>query len=249
MTTNTPRVNPSIGSTAPIKNVAACRALVETLITAPAHVPNIGMFYGFSGYGKTLAASYCCNVVGAAKVEVFSSWTRKKFCASLLIELGVEKPRGSISNMMDEIVRRLGDDPRLVMIDEAHMFVDRGMVELVREINKLSYAPILLIGEEKLADTFGQFENADNLVLERVLAQPCDLEDTRALARLYVPQIDMAEDLLDAIRQKTGGRARRISSTLQAAATWAANRGISALSAATYAGPIVTNIKPVRRGA
>ncbi|MER8990450.1 ATP-binding protein [Mesorhizobium sp. M0678] len=246
MTSNLLRVNPS-GTIAPIKNVAACRALVEALITAPPHVPNVGMFSGFSGYGKTMAADYCRNTTGAIMIEVFDSWTRKKFCASLLIELGVPKPRGSLSDMMDEIVERLGDDPRLIIIDEAHTAVDRSMVELIRQINKLAHAPMLLVGEEDLPKKLSAFENADNLVLERVLAQPCDLDDARALARLYVPRVDIADDLLAAFVRETGGRARRIVSTLQAANTWAVNTGSAGIDLSSYRGRIVTGALPTRR--
>lgn len=247
MNANAQRVNPSGGTIAPIKNVAACRALVETLINCPPHVPNIGMFSGFSGYGKTMAADYCRNVTGAVMIEVFDSWTRKKFCASLLIELGVPAPRGSLSDMMDEIIARLGDDSRLVIIDEAHTAVDRSMVELIRQINKLSHAPILLVGEEELPKKLAQFENADNLVLDRILAQPCDVEDVRALARLYTPRVEIADDLLTAFVKETGGRARRIVSTLQAATAWAVNTGMTSLDLASYRGRIVTGALPTRR--
>ncbi|RWG12263.1 MAG: ATP-binding protein [Mesorhizobium sp.] len=247
MNANTHRVNSAAGTIAPIKNVAACRALVETLINCPPHVPNIGMFSGFSGYGKTMAADYCRNVTGAVMIEVFDSWTRKKFCASLLIELGNPTPRGSLSDMMDEIIQRLGDgDDRLVIIDEAHTAVDRGMVELIRQINKLAHSPILLVGEELLPKKLAQYENADNLVLERVLAQPCDVQDARALARLYMPSIDIADDLIAAFVKETGGRARRIVSTLQAAQAWAINNGATALNVATYRGRIVTGALPTR---
>ncbi|TKB05419.1 MAG: ATP-binding protein, partial [Mesorhizobium sp.] len=172
---------------------------------------------------------------------------RKKFCASLLIELGNPTPRGSLSDMMDEIIQRLGDgDDRLVIIDEAHTAVDRGMVELIRQINKLAHTPILLVGEELLPKKLAQYENADNLVLERVLAQPCDVQDARALARLYMPGIAIADDLIAAFVKETGGRARRIVSTLQAAQAWAVNNGATAIDVATYRGRIVTGALPTR---
>lgn len=247
---NAPFQAVSDGSTAPIKNVAACRGLVESLITAPTHVPNIGIFSGHSGYGKTMAAAYSQNKTGAIMIEVFDSWTRKKFCWSLLRELGVQQPRGTLSDMMDEIVERLADDPsRLLIIDEAHTAIARGMVELIRQVNKLAHIPILLVGEEELPIQLSAYENTDNLVLERVLAQPCDLEDTRVLARLYHPKLPIADDLLDAFTRETGGRARRIVSTLQAAATWAVNHGTDRLDLATYRGRIITGALPRRRGA
>ncbi len=246
MTDLAPPVNP--GSVAPIRNVAACSVLLETLISCPDHVPNIGVYSGYSGYGKTMAAIYCRNAADAVMIEVFDSWTRRKFCSAILKELGVVTPRGTVSTMMDEIVERFGADPKPLIIDEAHTAVARGFVELIREINKLSRAPILLVGEEMLPKSLERYENTDNLVLDYVLAEPCDLADTRVLARLYFPKLTLADDLLEHFRQRTGGRARRIVSTLHAAATYAVNNGLTALDLASYDGQVYSGAKPARLG-
>ncbi|KAB2860460.1 MAG: ATP-binding protein, partial [Bauldia sp.] len=132
---NTQNIVVKPGSVAPLKNVAACLTLVDQLIHRPPHLPSIGVFSGFSGYGKTMAAQYAWNRTNALFVEVFDYWTRKKFCQALLAELGVAKARGTIGDMMDEIIARLGDDPaRPLIIDEADKLVDRGMIENLREI-------------------------------------------------------------------------------------------------------------------
>ncbi|RJG46470.1 ATP-binding protein [Mesorhizobium sp. DCY119] len=245
MNGNTHTVKP--GSVAPLKNVASCLALVDALIHRPAHLPNIGVFSGFSGYGKTMAAQYCWNRTGALFVEVFDFWTRKKFCQALLAELGVARPRGTIGDMMDEIIARLGDDPaRPVIIDEADKLVDKGMIELVRDINKAAQVPVLLVGEELLPQKLEPFERVHNRVLDWVLAQPCDLDDARALASFLYPKLTITDRLLDAIREQTGGKARRIATTLNAAASFAANAGLPELDVGTYQGRIFTGETPKR---
>jgi DNA transposition AAA+ family ATPase len=244
MTGNT-HVRP--GSVAPLKNVAACLALVDTLITRPAHLPSIGVFSGFSGYGKTMAAQYCWNASGALFVEVFDFWTRKKFCQALLAELGVARPRGTIGDMMDEIIARLGDDPaRPVIIDEADKLVDKGMIELVRDINKAAQVPILLVGEELLPQKLETYERVHNRVLDWVLAQPCDLEDTRCLAAFLYPALSFTDGLLDRIRVETGGKARRIATTLNAADQFARTHGLEGLDEKTYRGRVFTGETPKR---
>lgn len=246
MTANAANVNTG-GSIAPIKNVASCFALVEALISTPAHMPNMGVFSGYSGYGKTLAATYCSNRYGAVMIEVFDSWSRRKFCQAILQELGVPSPRGSVSDMMDEIVERLGDEPeRPLIIDEAHTAMQRHLIELIRQINKLARVPILLVGEEELPSKLAAYENADNLVLERVLAQACDVEDTRILARLYFPKLKFDDDLLGDFVAQTKGRARRIVSTLNAAATFATNHGLRELDRSSYTGTVYTGARPQR---
>lgn len=235
------------GSVAPLKNVASCLALVDALVHRPAHLPSIGVFSGFSGYGKTMAAQYCWNRTGALFIEVFDFWSRKKFCQAILSELGVARPRGTIGDMMDEIIARLGDDPaRPVIIDEADKLVDKGMIELVRDINKAAQVPVLLVGEELLPQKLESHERVHNRVLDWVLAQPCDLDDTRALAAFLYPKLSISDALLDAIREQTQGKARRIATTLNAAAAFAANTGLQGLDVKNYAGRIFTGETPKR---
>lgn len=234
-------------SVAPLKNVASCLALVDALVHRPAHLPSIGVFSGFSGYGKTMAAQYCWNRTGALFVEVFDFWTRKKFCQAILAELGVPRPRGTMGELMDDIIARLGDEPsRPLIIDEADKLVDKGMIELVRDLNKAAQVPVLLVGEELLPQKLETHERVHNRVLDWVLAQPCDLDDTRALAAFLYPKLPIADDLLDRIRAETGGKARRIATTLNEAAGYARNAGLSELTAATYRGRIFTGETPKR---
>lgn len=250
MTDNHHHVNPATRSPAAIKNVSSCLMVLETLRACPPGVPNMGVFYGFSGLGKTVAAAYAQNVTGAAYIEVFESFGRKKFCVALLESLGVYSPRGSVSEMMDRIVGILGNDPsRAVIIDEAHMLIGRGMLQLAREINKRAGTPMLLVGEETLPAQIACYDNVDNLVLDeaRLAAQPCDLADVRLLARLLYPRIAIADDLLDAVRDKTGGCTRRIASTLSSIATFARNRNLEAVNLAGYEGRIHDGALPRRR--
>lgn len=250
MTDNHHHVNPATRSPAAIKNVSSCLMVLETLRACPPGIPNMGIFFGFSGLGKTVAAAYAQNVTGAVYIEVFESYGRKKFCEALLQSLGVFTPRGSISQMMDRIVGILGNDPsRAVIIDEAHMLINRGMLQLAREINKRAGTPMLLVGEETLPAQIACHENVDNLVLDeaRLAAQPCDLADARLLARLLYPQITIADDLLDAMREKTGGCTRRIASTLSSVATYARNRSMVAIDLGNYEGRIHDGALPRRR--
>lgn len=250
MTHTPPNVNPAVRSPAAIKNVSSCLAVLETLRRAPPGIPNMGIFYGASGVGKTVASVYAQNVTNSAYIEVWESWGRRKFCEALLASLGVYTPRGGISAMMDQIVMLLGDDPtRAVIIDEAHMLINRGMLQLAREINKRAGSPMLLVGEEKLPAQIALHENVDNLVLDeaRLAAQPCDLADARVLAKLLYPQIAIADDLLDAVCGETRGCTRRVASTLSAIATFARNHSRGEIDLASYEGRIHDGLASRRR--
>jgi hypothetical protein len=238
------------GDTAPIKNVAACLNLVRSLQNRHPLQPNLGVFAGFSGYGKSIAALYAQNKTGAAYVEVSDTWTRAKLLKSILSELGQYQPRGTLSDMEDEIIGILTRDPkRPLVIDEADKLIDKRMIELVRMIAKKSNVPVLLIGEELFPKKLEGVDRFRDLVLVMDYAQPCDLDDTRTLSRTFYPGIAIMDDLLDAAREKAGGRVRRIGNSLHAIASFASVRGLESVSLAQYEGLFSEGKLPSRREA
>lgn len=233
MTIQSPKVN---GDTAPIKNVAAALSVVRSLQNRNPLQPNLGVFAGFSGYGKSVAALYCQNKTGAAYVEVRDTWTRAKLMRSILSELGVYSPRGTLSDMEDEIIGLLARDPkRPLVIDEGDLLIKKNLIELVRGIAKASNVPVLLIGEELFPKKLEQVgDRFRDLVLVTKYAQPVDLDDTRTLARTFYPHLSLGDDLLDKAREEGEGRVRRVGNSLHAIAEVAARQGVNALDLQTY---------------
>lgn len=239
------------GDTAPIKNVAACLGLIKSLQNRNPLQPNLGVFAGFSGYGKSVAALYSQNKTGAAYVEVSDTWNRKKLMSSILTELGQYQPRGTLSDLEDEIIGRLARQPlRPLIIDEGDKLVDKNLIELVRMIAKKSNVPVLLIGEEnfpaKLERAGDRFRD---LVLVMDYAKACDLEDTKTLARTFYPSISMQDELLDEARRRAEGRVRRIGNTLHAIAAFANARGLEDISLDQFTGRFSEGKLPSRREA
>lgn len=233
-------------SPAPLKNVSAMVTLVETIRSRPQMSSGFGVFSGPSGFGKTVASTYAQNHCDCVYVEVREFWTRRSFCEALLEELG-QKPRGTIAQMMKEIVYVLGNDlGRALIIDEADKLVDKNMIELARDIQEMTNAPVILVGEEKLPHKLKAFERVDNRVLDWVLAQPCDAQDARVLARMIVPGVEIEDALLEKICRETGGRTRRVSNTLFEVANYARNAGAKSLTLAGYRGRIFTGEAPIR---
>ena len=223
------------GDTAPIKNVAACLNLVRSLQNRHPLQPNLGVFAGFSGYGKSVAALYAMNKTQAAYVEVSDTWTKKKLLTSILSELGMPDARGTLSDLEDEIIGLLARDPkRPLIIDESDKLVDRHMIELVRMIAKKSNVPVLLIGEELFPKKLERVDRFRDLVLEWGYAQPCDLEDTRTLARTFCRSVEISDDLLDQARIEGDGRVRRICNTLHAIANTADVHGTKSMTLDLY---------------
>lgn len=196
-------------TTAPLQNVALCNGALERAKNRPAHLPGLVAFYGPSGWGKSTAAAYCANRHRAYYVECKSSWTKKAFVTAILTEMGIA-PASTIYGMEDQISEQLVLSQRPLIIDEVDHIVNKRSVEVIRDIYEGSNASILLIGEELLPSKLREWERFHNRMLDWVQAQPCDMDDARALARLYCREIDIADDLLGKILEVSRGAARRI---------------------------------------
>lgn len=239
-------------SLALLKNVVATMGLVQRLKDRGAHMPGFGVLHGYSGYGKTYSAIFAQNKTGGPRIEIGDSWTKKTLVSAILKELGVREPKGTVATLTEQAIIRLAEPghPPL-FIDEADKLVDKGMIELVREIQEGAQLPIILIGEETLPDKLMNIERVHNRVLDWVAAQPADLEDTRKLAQLFCPHLSFDDGALEAMRRAADGRARRIVTSLYRSKEFAAVNGLKVL---TVNGPLPefftgTPPKRIRRAA
>jgi DNA transposition AAA+ family ATPase len=217
------------GTIAPLKNVSLFSSLMHRVVNRAAHLPGMATFHGYSGYGKTFAATFAANKFGARYIEMGESWTKKKLCASILTELGVQSQARTISDQMDQIIEALAIDGVPLIIDEADYLGTKGLINLIREIHDKSGAPILLIGEEGLPGALSRWERVHNRMLDWVPAQPSSLDDARHLARLYCPKITVKDDLLTQITEAASGRARRICVSLERVREVAVTQGLDSV--------------------
>ncbi len=234
----------------PLKNVAAFMVMTQRLVDRDLHLPGIGVASGPSGYGKSFASIYAQNKTRAIRVEVGDSWTRRSLLAAILHELGrTPQKRTIISDMAAEAINFLADDPRRpLIVDEADKLVDKGFIELVRELHEHSGVPIILIGEEKLPTKLLAFERVHNRVLDWLQVQPCDLEDTQALAKAFAPKMTIDDDLLAQVCAQSGGRARRIVVNVSRIAELGKNKGKMHLGLKDWgAVPFYTGEPPLTR--
>lgn len=216
------------------QNVAAFLTLTQKLIERDPTAPGFGVFYGPSGYGKTFASIFAQNKTRAIRVEVGDCWTRKSLLKAILAECG-QKAKGTMADMADEVIKILGDDPgRPLIIDEADRLVDKRMVELVRDLQDKTTAPIILIGEENLPTKLATIERAHNRVLDWVGAAPADMGDVHALAGSLCRGFTVADDLLGAILKASEGRARRIVVNLIRAGELARTYGLKEVDLAAW---------------
>ena len=208
-------------TTAMTQNVAQAMEALDRAMHRPVHLPGLVGFYGPSGYGKSVAAAYTATDKNALYLECRDSWTRKSFLLALLKEMGI-KPEATIAEMMDQASQELALSERPLIIDEVDKPIDKNYIELIRDLHEgAGGVAMLLIGEEKLELKLRRFERVHNRVLEWLPALPADIEDTRLLAGLYCPDLEITDELLQLVLQTTLGVTRRIAINLSRIGTLA----------------------------
>ena len=234
-------------SVAPLRNVVALVELIERVKDRGPGLPGLGVFYGWSGYGKTTAAIYAANKFRAFQVEVKSVWTRKKLCQEILRDMGTQ-PAKTISDMVDQIAEGLARHDRPLIIDEVDHLVDRNMIEIVRDIHEASGATIILIGEEKLPRKLIAWERVHGRILDWVAAEEGTIEDVGYLAAIYCHGIPIDDALQARVLKESHRSIRRISINLERIRIFAQTRGIARMGLAEWGDtPLFTGQAPTPR--
>lgn len=234
-------------SVAPLRNVVALAELIASVQDRGPGLPGLGVFHGWSGFGKTTAAVWAANRFRAYQVEVKSAWTKKKFCTEVLKDMGVT-PEKTVADMVDQIAVELVRNDRPLIIDEVDYLVDRNMIEIVRDIHESSGATIILIGEEKLPQKLIAWERVHGRVLSWVAAQEGQLEDVGFLSNIYCPGVRLTDEMKTLVLEGSRRSIRRISINLEAVKSFALTRNLKEVGLKDWGDtPLFTGLAPKAR--
>lgn len=228
-------LSPAVKTVAMLQNVALCMtALKEAMNRAP-NLPGLVVFNGPSGFGKSMAATYCANRTKAYYVQMQSTWTKKALLLAILTEMGIQ-PAKTLYEMARQIQEQLAVSQRPLLVDEADHVIDKGAIEVLRDLYEASGAVVMLIGEESLPAKLKKYERVHGRVLVWAPANKPSLEDAAQLRPLYAPNIRVSDDLLQQIHADSKASVRRIAVNLDKAQREAMKRGLSELDLATWNG-------------
>lgn len=212
-----------------LRNVMSMVTLVQRVVDRTPTLPGMAVYFGRSGYGKSTAATYAANMFDAYHVQVQSTWTKKTFCEAILKDLGIP-PTGQIADMVNQITREIASTGRPLLIDEADYLVERGLVQLVRDIYEGSEGSIILIGEEDLPRTLMRWERVHGRMLDWVRAEEAVIDDVQALIPNYVPGIEIEPALAEQLLVESNHSIRRVCVNLDALRAHAQTEGVKRIT-------------------
>lgn len=244
------RAPSSLGGHAQLMNM---QLALETLLAcdqAGENSPRLGLFYGFSGYGKTVSAAFAAARTGAAYIEAKSVWTQRSILEAIAAELGIARLERSAPRILQQIIDTLSSEPRPLIIDEMDALVKKQLVEIIRDIHDATNIGIMMIGEEALPAKLKEWERFDNRILMATAAQPASVQDARRLADHYCTDVEIADDLVVLIAERCKGVTRRIVVNLNKVQREALSDGRSSADRAWWGNrPLQTGDIPTRRAA
>lgn len=226
---------------APLPNMALALQTIVECTEAEEDQPRLGLLYGNSGFGKTVAAAFAAAQTGSIYIEAKSLWTVRALLEAIAEELGITKPERTAPRLLRQIIDELNRAPRPLIIDEMDHLVKKQMVEIIRDIHDATSIAILMIGEEALPSKLKEWERFDNRILVATPAQPASAEDALLLRDHYGLKGIIADDLAIYFAERCKGVTRRIVNNLRAAARTAATEGVDSIDRSWWGPRLVTN--------
>lgn len=205
----------------PLRNVMSLLTLAQRLTDRDPRLPGMAVFYGYSGFGKTMALAHAIVNYTSVHVEVGSTWTRQDFCEAVLEELLIPAPK-RLSQMVELIGKELGDTGKVLFIDEADYLIERNLMNIVRDIHDIALAKgakgrganIIMVGEENLPVKFSRVERFHGRIFDSIPAAQAALEDVEMLVPRYAPDIEIHSGLKQYLLTESRFSIRRVCSNL-----------------------------------
>lgn len=127
----------------------------------------IGVCVGRAGLGKTVAVKeYTKNALDAILIESDSGYTAKSLLKEIYRRLALSG-KGSVYDLMGEVVNKLNQSGRLLIIDEAENLPYRAL-EITRRIHDKTGVGVLLVGRNILFENLRGFNNQYDQLYSRV---------------------------------------------------------------------------------
>lgn len=169
----------------------------------------IGVCAGRAGLGKTVAVKeYTKNFLDAILIESDSGYTAKSLLLEIHKRLGLSG-KGCAYDLMNEVVNKLNNSGRLLIIDEAENLPYRAL-EITRRIHDKTGIGVLLVGRNVLFENLRGYNNQYDQLYSRVkyhkLLDGLHIKDVKKILLAAGQDPELAEIYL----QYSEGNTRRL---------------------------------------
>lgn len=167
----------------------------------------MGLVFGEPGTGKTEMAQKYAADNDCPYVRATDIMSRRSLLSCIVAELG-EAPGFRSDDLFNQAVEILIDTPRTLIVDEVDYLVRGGMVEVLRDLNDITNAPIVLVGMHQVDKKLKRFRHLFDRFSAVVRFRPFDVDDIAGLVK-QICEIPISEEGVRFIHERGSGKFRR----------------------------------------
>lgn len=226
--------------------------LVEGYELALSQPDKLLLVSGYTGFGKTSAVHWLQQSADAPResrnalyLQALPTWRQVSMLSDLVSALGFEPVRNSHA-LLRFAIDQLKMVKRTLIIDEFDRVLrtpdPHSLVEILRVIHDNANIPIVMVGEDQIETKLKRHTQFHRRIAARVQFNPLGLGDLQAVASQCC-EIEVAEDLLQAILVATGGNAAYCCKCLAQVEAAGRSAKLSRISREQYRGEFLTGIQ------
>ena len=163
------------------KNVERFLAGMEAVEAPVKGRVGMGLVFGEPGTGKTETAQKYAADQDYPYIRATDIMSRRGLLSAIVAELG-EAPAFRSDDLFNQAVEQLIDRPRTLIVDEVDYLIRGGMVEVLRDINDVTNAPVILVGMHHVDKKLKRFRHLWDRFSAVVRFRTFDEQDIATLA-------------------------------------------------------------------
>jgi hypothetical protein len=198
-----------------LSNIARLLDGVKVLQARGAAEASVLLVKGLVGFGKTDGVQWLAVQNRSLFLTGKKEWTPHWMLGEIARELGIKsraKTEDMYSPVCEQLIRRMELEPDFcVMIDEFDFVADRArLLDTIRGICDLTKVPLIAVGMQDVDAAIRRNKAFQSRICKTVEFTPATAKDVRALCSAFIPDVKIADSMIELIRHRSGGQLRGI---------------------------------------
>lgn len=193
------------------KNVKKFVSLMDRLKKLPPNIPKLALVYGDHGLGKTKTLIWWATKNDAIYIRANNDITQNGLLKEILLDLNI-RPYHSMQDNLDEILKYLKTDPKIIIVDEVDYLFSRNAIEILRDIQDSTGTPIVLSGMGNVDMKIARYKHFDDRLYKKLKFEHYDEVDIQVILN-EMTDLTFTDDAIKYLATRTN-QFRKIVQTL-----------------------------------
>ena len=193
------------------KNVKKFVSLMDRLKKLPPNIPKLALVYGSHGLGKTKTLIWWATKNDAIYVRANNDMTQNGLLKEIMLDLNI-RPFHSMQDNLDEILKYLRQDPKILIVDEVDYLFNKNAIEILRDIQDNTGTPIVLSGMGVVDTKIARYKHFDDRLYKKLKFEHYNEDDIREILN-EMTDLSFTDDAIRYLASRTN-QFRKIVQTL-----------------------------------